>query len=125
MTDPALIRWRLILGSAARGALGAAGAGDLDGDEGACDAALSWLYDRDPGLADRDIQKDRPGDLGPSQLSVPDWLNEVHRLFPKETIERLEQDAVERYEIHEVVANPAVLARVEANETLLEAVRRT
>jgi Mg-chelatase subunit ChlD len=121
--NPSLARWRLILGQAAQGALGAGGG--LSEEDLARDAALGWLYDREAGLADRDIAKDRRGDLGPSQLSVPDWLNEVHRLFPKETIERLEQDAVERYEIHEVVTNPEVLARVEPNETLLKAVLRT
>ena len=40
-------------------------------------------------------------------------------------IERLEKDAVERYEIHDVVTNPDVLKRVEPNETLLKAVLRT
>src|SRR5262249_54297481 len=90
MKDPSLVRWRLILGDAAAGPSGAtAGGGGLEGDDLACDAALSWLYDREPGLADRDIQ-DRRGNLGPSQLDVPTWLDEVHRLFPKETIERLE-----------------------------------
>jgi Mg-chelatase subunit ChlD len=49
----------------------------------------------------------------------------VHRLFPKETIERIEQDAVEKYRIHEVVTNAEVLARVEPNETLLRAVLLT
>ena len=63
-THPTLLRWRLILGEAARGALGSAGAGELDGDDLATDAALSWLYDREPGLADRDIQQDRRGNLG-------------------------------------------------------------
>jgi Mg-chelatase subunit ChlD len=120
-----LLRWRLILGQAAAGPLGGAGAGDLDGDDLAADAALGWLYDREPGLADREIARDRRGDLGRSQLTVPEWLDEVHRLFPRETIERLEQDAVERYEIHEVVTNPEVLGRVEPNETLLRAVLRT
>ena len=46
-------------------------------------------------------------------------------IFPKETIERLEKDAVEKYEIHDVVTNPDVLARVEPNDTLLKAVLRT
>ena len=32
---------------------------------------------------------------------------------------------VERYEIHEVVTNPAVLSRVQPNETLLKAVLRS
>ena len=52
---------------------------------------------------------------GPSALTTVDWLDEIHRLFPKETIERLERDAVERYEIHEVVTDPEVLARIEPN----------
>jgi Mg-chelatase subunit ChlD len=58
-------------------------------------------------------------------LTTVDWLDDVHRLFPKETIERLERDAVERYEIHEVVTDPAVLERIEPNPTLLRAVLRT
>jgi Mg-chelatase subunit ChlD len=118
--DEALSRWRLMLGSAACSPFGGAGSGpDVD----AADAALGWLYDRDPELDARDMR--RQAGLGDSQLTVPAWLDEVHRLFPKETIERLERDAVERYEIHEVVTNPAVLSRVEPNEALLRAVLRT
>jgi hypothetical protein len=85
---------------------------------------MAWLYDRDPSLAERDI-RDREGGLGGSRLSVPDWLGEVHRLFPQETIERLERDAVERYQIHEVVTSKEVLARIQPNETLLRAVLLT
>ena len=40
-------------------------------------------------------------------------------------IERLEKDAVERYEIADVVTNKDVLSRIEPNETLLKAVMRT
>ena len=112
-----LMRWRLMLGEAADGALGAA-----QGTAGAMDAALAWLYGRDDAGGD---VVDRHGGSGPSQLSVPDWINEVHKLFPQETIERLEKDAVERYEIADVVTNPEVLARIEPNETLLRAVLRT
>ena len=118
-----LARWRLILGRGAENALGP-GAG-LDRDDAACDAALGWLYDRDPELGERDIRGSRGGDLSESALTVPAWLSEVQRLFPRETIERLERDAVERFEIDEVVTNPEVLARVQPNETLLRAVLRT
>ncbi len=118
--DP-LIRWRLVLGEAAQDGLGCPG---MDEDALAADAALGWLYGRDKGLGDRDILE-RKGGQGPSALTVPDWINDVHRLFPKETIERLEEDAVNRYEIHEVVTNPEVLERVEPNPTLLKAVLQT
>ncbi|GAB4213444.1 MAG: VWA domain-containing protein [Sandaracinaceae bacterium] len=125
---PPLVRWRLVLGEAA-GGLGA-----LAGDHAAMDAALEWLYGREGGLNERDIRgraggsgarHGRGGSLDPSQLTVPDWIDEVHRLFPKETIERLEQDAVERYQIDEVVTNPEVLERVQPSEALLRAVLRT
>jgi|SRR6218665_92998 len=115
-----LARWRLVLGEAAEGALG----GCLDGQGQAMDSALSWLYGREEELAGRDV-RERKGGLGGSQLTVPEWINDIHTLFPKETIERLEQDAVERYKIDEVVTRADVLERVEPNETLLRAVLRT
>ncbi len=129
---PPLQRWRLVLGEAAEGALGGCGGSLGAGGEGgaedlvAMDAALAWLYGRDPELAERDVRGDRAqkGGTEASRLTVPDWINEIHRLFPKETMERLEQDAVERYGIDEVVTNPEVLARVEPNEVLLAAVLR-
>ncbi len=118
-SDP-IVRWRLVLGEAAQLGLGGPG---LDADGIAADAALAWLYDRDQELAQRDVR--RQGGSGPSALSVPEWINDVHRLFPRETIERLERDAVERYQIHEVVTNPDVLRRLEPSTTLLQAVLHT
>jgi Mg-chelatase subunit ChlD len=109
-------RWRLILGSAA-----GACTGGPSGDNASRDRALEWLYGREPELAQRDI---RGGGDGPSVLSTVDWLDDVHRLFPRETIERLERDAVERYEILDIVTDPAILARVEPNPALLRAVLR-
>lgn len=126
---PPLVRWRLVLGEAA-GALGG-----LDGRPASMDAALEWLYGRDTDLEGREIRGrggksggrggDRSASLDPSQLSVPDWIQEVHTLFPRETIERLEKDAVERFQIDEVVTNVEVLERVQPSEALLGAVLRT
>lgn len=123
MSDPIspLARWRLVLGEAADGAIGDCA---LGADGLAMDAALGWLYDRDADLAGRDIAS-RQGGSGGSQLSVPDWIDQIHQLFPHETIERLEQDAIERYGIDEIVTRPDVLARVEPSESLLRAVLRT
>jgi Mg-chelatase subunit ChlD len=123
-TNAALLRWRLVLGKSAASELDqscGASADDL-----ARDASLDWLYERDGTLGDRDIRTtDRSGDLSDSALSVPTWINDVHRLFPKETIERLERDAVEEFGIHEVVTNKEVLERIEPSETLLRAVLLT
>ena len=118
--DPVLERWRLVLGQAGDSLLGGAG---LSSEATARDAALDWLYQRDGDLDRRDVR--RTAGLGASTLSTVDWLDDIHRLFPKDTIERLERDAVERYEILDVVTDPEVLERIEPNPTLLRAVLRT
>jgi Mg-chelatase subunit ChlD len=122
MTDAGLERWRLVLGAPAEQCTGG-----LSAEGAACDAALDWLYGRDPDLGRRGVRRGgaRSAGTDPSVLTTVDWLDEIHRLFPKETIERLERDAVERYEIHEVVTDPEVLARIEPNPALLRAVLRT
>jgi predicted metal-dependent peptidase len=56
---------------------------------------------------------------------VPDWINAVHTLFPKKTIERLERDALERYQVEEMVTNPDLLKRARPSQTLLKAVLHT
>ncbi|MFF1646547.1 VWA domain-containing protein [Streptomyces sp. NPDC058240] len=122
--DAGLERWRLILGSAAERHTGPLGPGNAGRD-----AALDWLYGRDPDLARRGVRRSgaapREGGDGPSAVTAIDWLDDIHRLFPKETIERLERDAVEKYGIQEIVTDPAVLERVEPSQTLLRAVLRT
>ncbi|MFD0683375.1 VWA domain-containing protein [Actinomadura fibrosa] len=133
MTTPDLERWRLVLGTPAEPSMGGLTAEAADRDQ-----ALDWLYGRDPELARRGVRRgggggsgepsrsdDRTGGDGPSALTPVDWLDAVHRLFPKETIERLERDAVERYEINEIVTDPAVLERVQPDQALLRAVLRT
>ena len=133
----ALVRWRLVLGSDAEQGLGCG----LDGVNAGRDRALGYLYNReyrpgrnvrgtgpgaDPGGQGNGQQSnERSAGLGDSQLSVPEWINEVHELFPKRTIERLERDALERYQISELVTNPDLLARAQPSETLLKAVLQT
>ncbi|ASO21197.1 hypothetical protein FHR81_002165 [Actinoalloteichus hoggarensis] len=123
--EAALLRWRLILGAPAE-----RHTGPPTGDAVDQDVALSWLYGRDPELARRGVRRggpprDRRGGDAPSQLTTVDWLDAVHRLFPRETIERLQRDAVERFEILDVVTDPDVLSRIEPSQSLLRAVLRT
>ncbi|MEY4561191.1 MAG: hypothetical protein RLZZ618_468 [Pseudomonadota bacterium] len=113
-------RWRLLLGEAAQPALNAG----LSDRGMAMDRALAWLYGRDE-QQDTTDRLDRHGGSEASQLTVPEWINDIHELFPKETIERLERDAIERYGIDEVVTNLDVLERATPNPALLEAVMRT
>jgi Mg-chelatase subunit ChlD len=118
-----LIRWRLVLGHDAEQGLGCG----LDGDDARRDGALGYLYNREYGRGRnvRTGQRGGPGTLDPSALSVPEWINAVHELFPKRTIERIEKDALERYKIEEMVTNPDLLARAQPSQTLLKAVLHT
>ncbi|SNT64231.1 VWA domain containing CoxE-like protein [Asanoa hainanensis] len=116
-----LERWRLILGEAADACLCGQ---PMSATAAGRDAALDWLYGRDDDLDQRDVRRRAGGD-GASQLTTMDWLDQVNRLFPKETVERLERDAVERYQIPDVLTDPEVLGRIEPNATLLKAVLRT
>jgi Mg-chelatase subunit ChlD len=119
--DDALLRWRLVLGTAGDAVLDGQAFG---GEAAARDAALDWLYGRDEDLTRRGIRRAGAGD-GPSQMTTVDWLDQVTALFPKETIERLERDAVEQYQVDDLVTSPGVLERVEPNPALLRAVLRT
>jgi hypothetical protein len=116
------IRWRLILGSEAESACG-----ELDGQDADRDAALEYLYGREgQGRNRRTGTKGAgKGSLDPSNLTTPDWINAVHSLFPQRTIERIEKDALERYQLQELVTNVDLLKRAEPNMTLLKAVLHT
>jgi hypothetical protein len=126
-----LTRWRLVLGQEAEQGLGCG----LDGVEGQRDQALGFLYHREYGAGrnvrhrggKRDQQRGGPrqGGLEDSQLSVPEWINAIHNLFPRKTIERIEKDALERYNLQELVTNPDLLARAEPSQTLLRAILHT
>ncbi|MGC4047912.1 MAG: VWA domain-containing protein [Armatimonas sp.] len=111
-------RWRLVLGAGSEDALGGLSSGWAERE-----AALGFLYDREYGSS-RNVRPG-PGSLDESNLTVPDWINQVHELFPKRVIERIEKDALERYGLEELVTNPELLKRAEPSQTLLKAVLRT
>lgn len=116
----------------------------LGGDAQAIDSALAWLYDREEGdaagagaaaqgsgpaeggdgLSSRNI-RGRDGGRSSAGLSTVDWLESIGQLFPKNTIKRLEKDAIERYQLQDVVTDVEVLQRIEPNVSLLKAVLRT
>jgi hypothetical protein len=119
------IRWRLILGDEAEGVCGG-----LSGQDADRDAALEYLYGREAKGRNRRAggrggQGSGKGSLDPSQLTVPEWINAVHALFPQRTVERIEKDALERYQVQELVTNVELLKRAEPNMTLLKAVLHT
>ncbi len=117
-------RWRLILGRAGDDGFGNGSASSAEAQE--MERALSWLYDREAeGETQRSVARGGGRGSGASHpLDVPDWINAIHNLFPKEAIERLESDALQRYGILEVVTRPEALANVTPSLSLAEAILR-
>lgn len=119
-------RWRLVLGAEAAAACGAAGTGGRGTSDGVLtdvqrdqDGALEFLYERETG------RTRRGGSQGGGGLTVSDWVNRVHTLFPRQVVERLEHDALERYGLLEIVTDADVLRQATPNMTLLKAVLST
>ncbi|MEM9554242.1 MAG: VWA domain-containing protein [Acidobacteriota bacterium] len=123
VSDPreALARWRLLLGRYAQERLET----PLRGEQARVDRALDFLYGREH--AGRGVRRGRSGGaagrggtLDPTQLDVPEWLAEVRRLFPRPVLEVLERDALQRYDLQELVTDPETLTRLEPNLALVQ-----
>ena len=93
-------RWRLILGKNADEEnavpLGAAG---LE-----MDAALNALYE--PG---------QKGGLGNSAPRVNRWLGDIRKYFPKEVVQVMQKDAMDRLGLRQMLLQPEMLEAIEAD----------
>jgi len=111
-TEAARQRWRLVLGRYAQDALGVR----LNGTGERMDRTLDYLYGRE--YAGRGV-REQHGSLDPSQITIPEWLNEVRELFPADVAEKVEKHALDRYGLTELVTDPQTLERLEPNTDLL------
>jgi Mg-chelatase subunit ChlD len=113
MSTDKLRRWRLVLGRYASESMPQA----LGRQDGRIDQALDYLYGREyerKGL----VQRGGSGTLDPSQLRAVDWLETTRKLFPRDVYERLQADAVDRYQIREVLNDAKVIESLEPSQAL-------
>jgi hypothetical protein len=108
-----LRRWRLILGGGdADGICAGDGAGrggfSLSGADLAMDKALSALYD-----------SDRSAGLGASSPNVARWLGDIRTYFPTSIVRVMQQDALERLNLRQLLLEPELLAEVEPDVHLV------
>jgi Mg-chelatase subunit ChlD len=119
MTDAeAARRWRLILGRYAEGSLDASA--HLNGTDADVETVLAYLYDREYEQRGHRLRSTpgTGGSLDRSQLTAINWLAATRALFPQSTFERLQTDAVERYGITELLADPAAAEALEPSPDL-------
>lgn len=105
-------RWRLILGRYADPQLPA------DASDAEVDNALGYLYDREYVGRGHRLASGPGASLGPSNVTSLDWLGQARALFPSSTMERMERDAIARYGLDDLLADPAAVDALEASPDL-------
>ncbi|RUR95799.1 VWA domain-containing protein [Pectobacterium polaris] len=111
-------RWRLILGHYADEALGNA---TFDAQDLKVERTLDYLYRREYQRRGLKQEGGRHGSLDQSQLTAVNWLNQARKLFPSSTFERMQSQAIERYEISHLFNDPQALQAMEPTPALAKA----
>lgn len=106
--DERLRRWRLILGSGEADGIGSGGGLSLSAADLGMDAVLTALYD-----------SDRKGGLGSSSPKVARWLGDIRTYFPVSVIRVLQQDALERLNLQQMLMEPELLETIEPDVHLV------
>ena len=113
-----LNRWRLVLGKYAEGQISFS-SNNVQYME--MENVLDYLYSREYG-EDQEVREDKKGGREDSRLTVPHWLRQIKKLFPKRTVEILERHALEKYNMTELLTDPEVLRKLEPNKELLKTI---
>ena len=108
-----LRRWRLVLGEPAAETIG----WPLEGDDARMDDVLGQLYGADP-RTDPD-EKQRRGGLGASSPRIARWLGDIRTYFPSTVVRVMQQDAMERLNLRQMLLEPELLSTVEPDVHLV------
>ncbi len=104
-----LTRWRLILGSETQEAFTGMGGGGLSQDELLMDSALGAIY----GGPGESFGGGPGGGKGPSSPLISKWLGDLRSLFDPETVAVVQNDAIERKGLKQLLLEPELLEGLE------------
>lgn len=118
-----LKRWRLILGQHAQESLAKmAGAGgcELSQEQIGMDEALAAIYDETSGgEGDAQRGRQRSAGLGPSAPNLAKWLGDIRSYFKEDVVTVIQNDAIEKKGLTQLLFEPEMLKNVEPNPQLV------
>lgn len=103
-------RWRLILGQDAQ--LHPQQSALLSEDDALRDSSLDYLYQRE--------HQSRVGGQGDTAINAVKWLQQVRGVFPQSAVEILQKQAVDRYQLTELLTDKDTLQAATANLNLVQ-----
>jgi Mg-chelatase subunit ChlD len=121
MDPQARRRWRLVLGADSQSQLGEPTATDLQREQ-----ALDYLYRREyrqrgwhESPQDEVTSRTDGANLAPSCPTPAHWLAGVRQVFPLSVVNRLQRQAIERYELTDLLTDPEVMRQATPNIELV------
>ena len=112
-----LNRWRLILGKNSENQIEFTGEYSESISYQDMEETLDYLYSQEYGE-----EVLRKGGTGKSQLNAAKWIEKARKLFPKRTVEVLEKQALEHFNLTELLTDKKVLEKMEPNTDLLKTI---
>ena len=112
-----LNRWRLILGRNSENQIEFTGEYSESISYQDMEETLDYLYSQEYGE-----EVLRKGGTGKSQLNAAKWIEKARNLFPKKTVEVLEKQALEHFNLTELLTDKKVLEKMEPNTDLLKTI---
>ncbi|HEY4388338.1 MAG TPA: VWA domain-containing protein [Ktedonobacteraceae bacterium] len=116
-----LRRWRLVIGKqAAQGQqAGMAGAGSSDLPGAGLDVSLNAHDQGMDSVLEALYNSDRSAGLGSSSPNVARWLGDIRGYFPTSSVRIMQQDALQRLKLREMLLEPEMLEQVDADVHLV------
>lgn len=113
-----LTRWRLVLGKDSQDALAQmcpnGGGCSLSSEQAEMDEALAAIYDESG-----EDGAGRQGGLGKSAPRLSKWLGDIRNYFQQDVVTIIQQDAIERQGLKQLLFEPEMLKNVQPNVQLV------
>lgn len=109
-----LRRWRLVLGKDSQGALDGMQSFSLSAGDAEMDEALAAIYDETGSEGG-----ERSAGLGGSSPRLAKWLGDIRNYFKEDVVIVIQQDAIERKGLKQLLLEPEMLKNVQPNVQLV------